>query len=39
MTRNEVKLLSIEIAANSELSPVTRIDGPVSTDKSEYNYK
>jgi hypothetical protein len=29
---NEVKLLSIEIAANSELSLVTRIDGPVSTD-------
>jgi hypothetical protein len=24
---------------NSELSPVKRIDGPVSTDKSEYNYK
>jgi hypothetical protein len=39
MTRNEVKLLSIEIAVNSELSPVTQIDSPVSTEKSEYNYK
>jgi hypothetical protein len=39
MTRNEAKLLSIEIAANSKLSLVMRIDGPVSTDKSEYNYK